>query len=52
LKGEIMDITAIVLNGVLGGSLAMLFIFACDLIAISMKRKGQVCVTSKKGIKQ
>jgi hypothetical protein len=47
-----MDITAIVLNGVLGGSLAMFLIFACDLIADWMKTKEQVCVTSEKGTKQ
>jgi hypothetical protein len=37
LRGEIMTMTTLVYNGVLGGSAAMILIFTCDLIATSMK---------------
>jgi hypothetical protein len=44
-----MIITTLLYNGVLGGSAAIILIFTCDLIAISMKSKEQVCVISEKG---
>ena len=37
LRGEIMIMTTLVYNGVLGGSAAIILIFTCDLIATSMK---------------
>ena len=47
-----MDISTIVINGLMGASAAMVLIYACDLLATLMQGKEQVCVISKKGRKQ
>ena len=52
LRGEIMIITIIFFNAILGGSTAILLVLICDLIATSMKSKEQGCVTSEKGTKK
>jgi len=52
MKGATMDITTIVFNGVLGGSVAILFVFTCDLLSTWMRSKEHVCATSEKGTKQ
>ena len=47
-----MDITTIVINGLMGGLAAMVLYFTCELLATLMQRKEQACVISKKGRKQ
>ena len=47
-----MDITTIVINGLMGGLAAMILYFIWDLLITLMQGKEQVCVISKKGRKQ
>ena len=47
-----MDITTIVINGLMGGLAAMVLYFTCELLATLMQGKEQACVISKKGRKQ
>ena len=43
-----MDITEIVINGVMGGSAAMLLIFTCDLLATWMKARSKYVQLQRK----